>query len=94
MSEDATAIPCPFTYANGKRCPGHVVRIEGYKADLEWRLEGGKWKFGHSGPRSHYHLFCSAKGNHAGYDREDDPRMKFFASQLPNAVARIIGSSK
>ena len=68
-------IPCPFVYSRGKQCPGHIVRVEAYKADLEWNFRADDaWFFGWT-PRSHYHLFCSEKDNHAGANREDDPRL-------------------
>jgi hypothetical protein len=77
-------IPCPFVYANGKRCTGEVVRVEAYKADITWGPgDDGKWRPAIGQPRSHYHLFCSEKDNHAGYARQDDGRMKFYFDQLP-----------
>jgi len=37
-------IPCPFVYANGRACVGHVVRVEAYKADITWYLDAkGYW---------------------------------------------------
>ncbi len=32
-------VPCPFVYASGKHCKGHITRIEAYKADLCWILK-------------------------------------------------------
>ena len=87
-------IACPFVYANGKRCTGHIVRIEGYKADLEWSLGAdGQWSFSISRLRSHWHLFCSEKGNHAGTKRADDSRMKFYYDQLPHEIQAIIAAA-
>jgi hypothetical protein len=83
-------IPCPFVYANGKRCTGHVTRVEAYKADLEWALQpDSTWKFG-CAPRSHFHLFCSEKGNHAGYARPDNDQMKLYFNQLPEQLRHYI----
>jgi hypothetical protein len=91
MSEQSK-IPCPFIYANGKKCEGHVAKVEAFKADVSWnRREDGTWQFDW-GPRSHYHLSCSLKGNHAGYDRPDDPRMKFYFEQLPDDLKTVIGA--
>jgi hypothetical protein len=60
--------PCPFVYANGRKCTGHITHVEAYKADVSWRPDGeGNWRPSIGEPRSHYHLFCSEKGNHAGY---------------------------
>ena len=79
-----TEIPCPFVYANGKRCSGHVTRVEAYKADVTWlQSDDGMWRPEIGAPRSHYHLFCSEKENHAGYAKQDDSRMKFYFDQLP-----------
>jgi hypothetical protein len=47
--------------------------------------EDGTWK-AHIEPRSHYHVFCSAKGNHTGYGREDSPKLKFYYRDLPKEL--------
>jgi len=60
-------LPCPYLLPNGQRCPGHIVKIEAFNADLSWSFhESGKWTFNHSQPRSQYRLFCSEKGDHMG----------------------------
>ncbi|HVA80713.1 MAG TPA: hypothetical protein VNF29_07295 [Candidatus Binataceae bacterium] len=75
------AIQCPFVYSRGKRCSGHIIRVEAFKADLEWNFNAdGSWSFACGAPRSHYHLFCSEKDNHAGI-REDT--LKYYADTLP-----------
>lgn len=84
------SIPCPFVYANGKVCTGHIIRIEAYKADVQWELDKqGEWEFAFS-PRSHYHLYCSEKGSHSGWKQEDDSRMKFYLNELPDEVTAIM----
>lgn len=83
-------IPCPFVYADGRPCKGHVVRIEVYKADLVWDVgQEGTWSFDFR-PRSHYHLFCSEKGNHAGFRRSDSSALKFWYDQLPAPIQALI----
>jgi hypothetical protein len=84
--------PCPFVYATGKKCQGHIVRIEAYKADISWEVDDktGIWKFSLGGPRSHYHLFCSLKSNHAGWDRPDSEQLKFYFDQLPASLQAVI----
>lgn len=83
-------VPCPFVYADGRRCTGHVVRIEAYKADLVWQAdEEGRWRFDFQ-PRSHYHLYCSLKGNHAGFKRQDPFDMKDWLDRLPEALQALI----
>src|SRR5262249_43367634 len=76
-------VSCPFVYAKGKRCTGHIVGIEAFKADIGWSFRDGVWSFSVDRPRSHYHLYCSEKGNHAGYGRADSDQMKFFYNKLP-----------
>lgn len=86
-------LACPFVYANGTSCPGHIVRIEAYKADIEWALDdAGAWRLGFA-PRSHYHLFCSEKGNHAGFKRHDDPQMKFHWRELSGEIRGLLEST-
>jgi hypothetical protein len=83
-------IPCPFVYANGRPCEGHINRIEAYSATVQWmQRPNGAWVFGWQ-ERSHYHLFCSLKGAHAGMDRTDDPRMKCDGDQLPQAILMLL----
>jgi hypothetical protein len=89
-SDAMARIPCPFVYADGRRCGGHIVRIEAFRADLLWAVDGnGRWRFDFR-PRSHYHLSCSEKGNHAGFRRQDPRAMKFWYDHLPEEVRRVI----
>jgi hypothetical protein len=82
-------IPCPFTYANGKRCSGHIVRIAAFKADVEWSQKpDGQWEISVGDPRSHYHLYCSEKNSHAGAGRDD--ALKYYLSQLPEALRKVV----
>jgi hypothetical protein len=81
----------PFVYAKGKRCSGHVALAEAYKADLAWNPQpDGSWAISIGQPRSHYHVFCSEKGNHAGFGREH--ALKFFWDQLPLEIRAAIAS--
>jgi hypothetical protein len=83
-------VACPFIYANGRKCPGHIIRVEAYKADITWTPgEDGKWRPSVGEPRSHYHLFCSEKGNHVGARGEDHPRMKCYLGQLPEGLCLL-----
>jgi hypothetical protein len=85
-----TTIPCPFEYANGRSCNGHINRIEAYKADIRWRLgEDGAWRFDFS-PRGRFHFFCSEKSNHAGDVRPHDWQMKFGWNELPEEARQVI----
>lgn len=87
------SFPCPFVYSTGKRCAGQIVRVEAYKADITWELgKDRSWQFSFS-PRSHYHLFCSEKGNHSGSLRPDSPQMKFHWRELPDEIRDFIAST-
>jgi len=75
-------IPCPFTYANGKQCPGQVVGIRAFRADPEWQLDAaGVWRF-ECVPRSRYYLVCSEQGGHE--------QLKLYYDRLPEALQRIV----
>ncbi len=88
------AIPCPYVYANSKSCPGRIIRVEAYKADVEWEeSEDGKWVLTWD-PRSHYHLFCSVKGDHVGPRRRHDPRLKFFRDDLPDKIRALLDNTE
>lgn len=80
-------IPCPFTDAEGRRCPGRIVRVKAYKADLDWsENENGTWTLRTGLPRSRFHLVCSEGGNHSGYARPDDEQMAVYLDQLPEGL--------
>ena len=84
-------VPCPFVYATGKKCTGHIVKVAAFKADLEWTLkDDGTWSSYVGQPRSHYHVYCSEKGNHAGYDRPDSEKLKFYLGELPDGLPSSI----
>ena len=75
-------VKCPFVYANGEHCTGHVISVEAFKADLEWTPDSdGRWKLSVNLPRTHFHLYCSEKNNHAGAYGPD--RLKFWFDDLP-----------
>ena len=88
---DFERIPCPYRYAEGKKCPGYITHTVMYKADLEWSInESGQWTLNFTQARSHVHLSCSEKGNHAGYRKPDDAQMKFYPDKLPPKVEAIV----
>jgi hypothetical protein len=89
--EGGSEEPCPFVYAKGRKCSGHIVRIEAFKADLAWHCgDDGKWSFAVGEPRSHYHVYCSERGNHSGYGRPDAKAMKFYFQDLPPTLQKAI----
>ncbi len=82
-------ILCPFIYSTGRRCKGHIIRMEAFKADLEWKLRSdGEWEF-RAEPRSHYHLYCNLKNGHGGLDG-NHPRMKFWSDELPKELEALL----
>ena len=86
------SFPCPYVYPSGSGCGGRVVKVEAFNADLRWSLdESGKSTFSHSQPRSHYHLFCSEKGNHA--DDRHPEQMMCYTMNMPDDLLVVILSS-
>jgi hypothetical protein len=84
-----TPVPCPYVFPNGERCPGHIVRVEAFNADLSWALgEDGAWTFSHSQPRSQYHLFCSERGNHAGGRRPE--QMNLYLIGMSDDLSALV----
>jgi hypothetical protein len=53
-------------------------------------LKDLRWTFGIGEPRSHYHLVCSEKGNHAGWGKQDAEGLIFFFDKLPIALQQEI----
>ena len=86
-------IPCPYDYAKGKRCTGHIVGVEAFKADISWVLRDGRWVLNWGQPRSHFHLLCSERHSHAGFSRPDSDQMKFYYDQLPDALRAVVDAN-
>jgi hypothetical protein len=83
----ATEIACPFIYASGRKCSGHITHVDAYKCDVTWRPGAdGKWRPSVGEVRSHYHLFCSEKENHAGSLRPGSAQMKRYLVELPDGL--------
>jgi hypothetical protein len=84
----AAEIACPFVYANGRKCSGHITRVEAFKCDVTWKPDAdGRWRPSVNEVGSHYHLFCSEKENHAGSFRSDNTQMKRYLNQLPDGLS-------
>jgi hypothetical protein len=56
--------------------------------------DNGNWCVAIGQPRSHYHLFCSEKGNHSGYSRSDDSRMNFYLGDLPKTLLSVMSAAE
>jgi hypothetical protein len=82
-----STVPCPFVYAKGRKCPGYITHVEAYKCDVSWGQDAdGNWRPHVQEVRSHYHLFCSERGSHAGIGLPDNGRMKFYLNELPDGL--------
>ena len=77
----ASAIPCPFVYANGKHCTGTVRLARAYGPAR------GRNYVERDDVRK-YRLWCSEKDDHAGSvsSSAGKDRMEFYPGQLPNGV--------
>jgi hypothetical protein len=84
--------PCPYVYPSGDRYGGRIVKVEAFNTDLRWTFdESGNSIFSHSQRRSHFHLFCSEKGNHA--DDSHPEQMMRYTINMPDELLRVIASS-
>jgi hypothetical protein len=79
-------IQCPFVYATGKRCEGEVVRIERYHVTAVW--EPPTWQVGVHDVGTHFHVFCSLKGDHTG--TRGRSRLRYLGTELPKELQRIV----
>ena len=80
-SASETAIPCPFTYANGRRCCGVIYRARAYGPTRGSHYVG-------RGDVRKYRLWCSVKDDHTGAvsSFEGKLRMEFYPSELDHGV--------
>lgn len=79
---DKSADPqCPFVYANGHRCEGHVTNVRFY----------GNLKYGYPGVRK-VRLWCSDKGDHAGAVSgwASKERMEFYPDKIPADLKNFV----
>ena len=81
---------CPFVYVSGKNCDGYISEIEIIKSNLVVSLTEDNKITGIelTKIRYHVHLFCSKKGNHAGYARQHPEKMKIWFSDLPKEIQK------
>ncbi len=78
---DQDLIPCPFVYANGRKCCGVVRQARAYGPTR------GKHYVNRADVRK-YRLWCSDKDDHAGAvsDHTSKERMEFYPDELPPGV--------
>ena len=55
---------------------------------VETAHDDGKWRPSIGEPRSHYHLVCSEKGNHASI-QSDSEQLKFYGDELAKLGVRL-----
>jgi hypothetical protein len=74
------AIPCPFVYANGRKCSGVVYRARAYGPEY------GAGYVARENVRK-YRLWCSEKDDHAGaVSSVGKDRMEFYPRDLAPGV--------
>ncbi|TPG45694.1 hypothetical protein EAH89_26185 [Roseomonas nepalensis] len=88
MEDDMTTIPCPFVYANGKHCQGHVRMARAYGPSR------GSHYVAQEEVRK-YRLWCSEKEDHAGAVRTNEGklRMEFYPRELAPGVENELWQS-
>jgi hypothetical protein len=81
-------IVCPFVYADGRKCPGHLYRARAYGPR-------GPDGFVERSLVKKYRLWCSEKGDHAGAvsDFASKERMEFYPDRLPRGVEEALWRS-
>jgi hypothetical protein len=81
-------LPCPFVYADGRKCSGHVYRARAYGP------KRGNWIVAREDVRK-YRMWCSEKDDHAGAvsSLATKHRMEFYPDQLPRGVEEQLWSS-
>lgn len=90
----ATRIACPFVYANGRRCPGHVTKVAAFHAHLEWEPRpDGSWAFTWT-PGSRYRVFCSLRDDHSSPFGPRDERMLFERKELPKELQELLQNTR
>lgn len=85
MPSQQTVIPCPFVYANGRACAGHVISARAYGP----RARNG-WLYPEKVRK--YRLICSEKNDHAGilHTHAAKLRMEFYPDELPPDVIETL----
>src|SRR4051794_27656932 len=75
VSMEKSGMRCPFVYAKGQRCKGHVVGVQGYGPRFDGQMRVRKVRF-----------WCSDKDDHTGttFGTWGKERMEFYPDQLPD----------
>jgi len=84
----AEKLPCPFVYASGRCCTGHVYQVRAYGP------QRGKHYVAREDVRK-YRFWCSEKNDHAGAvsSFEGKLRMEFYPNDLAAGVEDFIWAS-
>jgi hypothetical protein len=78
-------IACPFVYADGRKCSGHLYRARAYgPRGSDGLVERHRVR--------KYRLWCSEKDDHAGAvsDFVSKERMEFYPNELPPGVEEAL----
>ena len=77
--------PCPFTYADGRKCKGHVTHFKAY----------GPVRNGELSEVRKVRLWCSERYDHQGAVRSwaSKERMEFYPDQLPAYLRPLLERS-
>jgi hypothetical protein len=72
-------LECPFVYASGKKCTGHIV---------DWKTYGGET----FETARKVRLWCSEKGSHDGpvSTWTGKERMEFYPDRLPRPICEAV----
>jgi hypothetical protein len=71
---------CPFVYADGRNCSGHVYRAAAYGPTQQGYVDLGDVR--------KFRLWCSEKDDHAGAvsNTESKLRMEFYPDEIPGGI--------
>lgn len=94
MHNVTEAVECPYTYATGQRCGGHVISVETPDVGAVWRrtVDGWRLKFGLLRAGG-YFLVCSHKGNHGGIGRPGVERLQCTFDGLPEPLRAAVAET-
>lgn len=82
---------CPFVYANGKKCEGHITELKIIKPHFTIHLTSdGDVESAEIWTEYHVHLRCSLNGGHHRDQDQEDDRMKVRLEDLPESILRRI----
>ena len=88
------AVPCPFVYHDGRKCPGHIVQVKLREASLEWAWRSGDWRFDWKLPKAPFELTCSVGGDHRMHDADNASQMSLPLDKVPSELWRVLKQAR